>query len=61
MNKNSSLKRSLTLLPVVLFGLAYMAPLTVFSTYGVGMETSKGLLPAAYAAALLTMLFTAYS
>ncbi|TCP30613.1 putrescine importer [Scopulibacillus darangshiensis] len=51
----------MTLGPVVLFGLAYMAPMTVFSTYGVGVETSKGLLPVAYLFTVITMFFTANS
>lgn len=53
--------RTLTLLPVVLFGLAYMAPMTVFSTYGVAAQASHGMLPAAYLVALVAMMFTAYS
>lgn len=61
MNENMSLDRTLTLLPVVLFGLAYMAPMTVFTTYGVAAQASHGMLPSAYAFALLAMLFTAYS
>ncbi|MFB3168558.1 APC family permease [Neobacillus sp. 179-C4.2 HS] len=55
------LKRSLTVFPLVLFGLAYMAPTTVFSTYGVVAEITKGMVPAAYIIALIGMLFTAYS
>jgi len=54
-------KRVLTLFPVVLFGLAYMVPLTIFSTYGIVAQVTKGLLPAAYVVTLLTMLFTAFS
>ncbi|WP_257346953.1 APC family permease [Pseudalkalibacillus decolorationis] len=54
-------RRTLTLLPVVILGLAYMAPMTVFSTYGVVAQTSLGLIPAAYIVALIAMLFTAYS
>lgn len=58
---NVTLSRSLTLLPIVLFGLAYMAPMTVFSTYGIGLEASKGMLASAYILTLITMLFTGYS
>lgn len=61
MNKNYSLNRTLTLLPVVLFGLAYMAPMTVFTTYGVVAQITQGMIPAAYIIALAGMLFTAYS
>lgn len=59
--ENAKLRRSLTVFPLVLFGLAYMAPTTVFSTYGVVAEITKGMVPAAYIIALVGMLFTAYS
>lgn len=55
------LKRSLTVFPLVLFGLAYMAPTTVFTGYGIVAEITKGMVPAAYIVALIGMLFTAYS
>lgn len=61
MENQYSLKRTLTLFPVVIFGLAYMAPMTVFGTYGVAAQTSHGMLPAAYIFALIAMLFTALS
>lgn len=54
-------RRTLTLLPLVVLGLAYMAPMTVFSTYGVAAQTTHGMIPAAYMIALVAMLFTAYS
>lgn len=56
-----TLHRTLTLLPVILFGLAYMAPMTVFTTYGIAAQTTQGMIPAAYVVALTAMLFTAYS
>jgi hypothetical protein len=37
-----TLQRSLGLWGVVLFGLAYMAPMIVYGTYGVLAETSQG-------------------
>ncbi|MFD0693524.1 APC family permease [Paenibacillus sp. GCM10027628] len=61
MENQFSLRRTLTLFPVVIFGLAYMAPMTVFGTYGVAALTSHGMLPAAYIIALVAMLFTAFS
>ncbi|MFD1706287.1 APC family permease [Siminovitchia sediminis] len=61
MNSNGEFKRVLTLMPVVLFGLAYMVPLTIFTTYGIVSQLTKGLLPMAYIVTLITMLFTAYS
>lgn len=57
----SHFQRSLTLLPLVILGLAYMAPMTVFSTYGVVAQTSHGMVPSSYLIALAAMLFTAYS
>lgn len=62
MNSESSiLTRALSLRHVVLFGLAFMAPLTVFVTYGVAIKSTQGMIPTAYAIALVVMLFTAYS
>ncbi|MQA82425.1 MAG: amino acid permease [Streptosporangiales bacterium] len=46
---------------LVLFGLAYMVPLTVFTTYGVVTDLTAGHLPTAYVVTLVAMLFTAYS
>lgn len=61
MQKPVQLQRSLTFFHLVLLGLAYMAPLTVFSTFGIVESVSKGLTPSAYIVALIAMLFTAYS
>ncbi len=61
MKAETEFKQVLTLFPVVLFGLAYMVPMTVFTTYGIVSQLTLGMLPAAYIATLLTMLFTAYS
>ncbi|WP_144460495.1 APC family permease [Siminovitchia fortis] len=61
MKAETEFKQVLTLLPVVLFGLAYMVPMTVFTTYGIVSQLTMGMLPAAYIVTLLTMLFTAYS
>ncbi|MFZ4452385.1 APC family permease [Salibacterium aidingense] len=58
---NATLKRTLTLYQVVLFGLAYMTPMIVFGTYGVLADTTKGFVPSAYMVAMTAMLFTAYS
>ncbi|MBE7118409.1 APC family permease [Bacillus cereus] len=61
MKDDIQLKRSLTFFQLVLLGLAYMAPLTVFTTFGVVESLSKGVIPTAYILALCAMLFTAYS
>ncbi|MFD2351361.1 hypothetical protein ACFSTC_21655 [Nonomuraea ferruginea] len=55
------LRRVLGLPSLVLFGLAYMVPLTVFTTYGIVTEMTEGHLPGAYVVTLVAMLFTAYS
>src|SRR5690606_14545590 len=55
------LRRVLGLPSLVLFGLAYMVPLTVFTTYGIVTEMTEGHLPGAYVVTLTAMLFTAYS
>lgn len=60
-NDNNSLKRTLTLLPVTLFGIAYMSPIIVFGTFGVLSETTKGLVTTAYLITIIAMLLTAYS
>lgn len=56
-----SLKRILGLPSLVLFGLAYMVPMTVFTTYGIVTKETDGHLPAAYVVTLAAMFFTAYS
>lgn len=61
MKEKVTLKRTLTLYQVVLFGLAYMTPMIVFGTYGILAETTGGFVPTAYLVALVAMLFTAYS
>jgi putrescine importer len=55
------LTRTLTLGPVVLFGLAYMAPMIVLGTFGELAESSGNAVPTAYLLALVAMLFTAIS
>lgn len=54
-----SLQRRLGLPGVVLFGLAYMAPLIVLGTFGIVATTTDGTVPSAYLLALVAMLFTA--
>ncbi|CRM75570.1 Putrescine importer PuuP [Pseudomonas sp. 25 R 14] len=55
------LKRTLSLGAVVLFGIAYMAPIIVLATFGILADITKGGVPAAYLVASLAMLFTALS
>ncbi|WP_434709644.1 APC family permease [Pseudomonas sp. R1-1] len=55
------LQRTLSLGAVVLFGIAYMTPIIVLGTFGILAQTTAGLVPAAYLAALVAMFFTAMS
>lgn len=54
-------KRVLGLPALVFFGLAYMVPLTVWTTYGIVTTETKGHLPLAYTVTTIAMLLTAYS
>ena len=55
------LRRALGLPSLVLFGLVYIVPLTVFTTYGIVTETTGGRLPVAYIVTLVAMGITALS
>lgn len=55
------LQRTLSLGAVVLFGIAYMTPTVVLATFGILATSTNGMVPAAYLAALIPMLFTAMS
>lgn len=62
MEQNSvRMKRVLTAPALVFFGLAYMVPLGIFTTYGEVTVRSEGHLPVAYIITLAAMLFTALS
>ncbi|WP_322024828.1 APC family permease [Burkholderia sp. BCC1977] len=52
---------SLGLFTLVIFGLAYMLPMTVFTTYGIVTRETNGHLTIAYAVTLVAMLLTARS
>src|SRR5690349_21299611 len=54
-------QRVLGLPALVFFGLAYMVPLTVWTTYGVVTTSTKGHLPLAYVITTVAMGLTAYS
>ena len=56
-----ALRRALGTPSLVLLGLVYMVPLTIFTTYGIVTEITGGRLPVAYALTLVAMLFTARS
>lgn len=60
-NQNLRLKGDLSLTSVVLFGLAYISPGIVVTTFGVIAATSDGTAPTAYVIATVAMLLTGLS
>lgn len=61
MENNKSLKRVLSLSGVALFGLSFMAPATVFSTYGIAVSASGGMVASGYLITLAIVLLSAIS
>ncbi len=61
MDNHSSFKRVLSLKDIILFGLSFMAPATVFATYGIAAITSGGMVATGYIITLFCVLFSAYS
>ncbi|MFC4861934.1 APC family permease [Pseudomonas sp. MAHUQ-62] len=59
--QGTSLRRILGLPALVFFGLVYMVPLTIFTTYGVVTQMTGGRTALAYVVTLLAMIFTALS
>ncbi|KWN76905.1 APC family permease [Burkholderia ubonensis] len=59
--EQTHLKRTLGLPSIMLFGLAYMAPLIVYGTYGVLAKASGDTAALAYLIALVAIVFTALS
>lgn len=55
------LLRTLTLVQVVMIGLAYLQPLTIFDTFAIVSDTTHGHVPTSYIIALVGVLFTALS
>ncbi len=55
------LRRTLNLPTLILFGISYMSPVAVFTTYGLINQQTEGHLPATYLVATAAMLLTAYS
>ena len=55
------LRKSLNLWHVVIIGLAYLTPMTVFDTFVLVSEKTDGHVPSAYILALVAILFTALS
>ena len=61
LEQEGHLRRALGLPSLVLFGMVYIVPLTVFTTYGIVTQMSGGRLPVAYVVTLIAMFFTALS
>jgi amino acid transporter len=59
--RETHFKRVLGLPALVFFGLAYMVPLTVWTTYGIVTTSTEGHLPLAYVVTTTAMALTAYS
>ena len=56
-----TLKRAMGLGGLTMFGLAYLVPLTIFTTYGIVTEITGGRVALAYVVTLAAMVFTALS
>jgi len=61
MTGRTRLRSSLKLWQVVMMGLAYLTPMTVFDTFGIVSGISDGHVPASYLLALAGVMFTAIS
>lgn len=60
-NGSASLQKTLVLWQLVMIGLAYMQPMTVFDTFGIVSDGTGGHVPTAYIVTLVAMMFTALS
>lgn len=60
-NGSASLQKTLVLWQLVMIGLAYMQPMTVFDTFGIVSQDTGGHVPTAYIITLVAMMFTALS
>ncbi|CEE90241.1 putative amino acid transport protein (APC family) [Xenorhabdus nematophila str. Anatoliense] len=60
-NNRVQLRRTLTLFQVVMMGIAYMQPMTIFDTFGIVSKLTDGHVATSYAIALIAILFTALS
>ncbi|WP_051273387.1 APC family permease [Desulfotruncus alcoholivorax] len=58
---SQDLNRVLSLSSLIYYGLAYLVPLTIFTTYGLVSNMTHGMLSLAYLVATVAMAFTAFS
>ena len=61
LNKDTALKRTLSLPLLIMFGLAYLAPTVVFNYYGIFTQSTGGMYTLSFAITTVVMLFTSYS
>ena len=61
MESRSVVLKKLSLWQVMIIGIAYMTPMTVFDTFGIVSGITEGRVPLAYLLALCAMLLTAWS
>lgn len=57
----TNLLKTLTLVQVIMMGLAYLQPLTIFDTFAIVSNMTDGHVPTSYIIALIAVLFTALS
>jgi amino acid transporter len=55
------LRRSLSLLDLLVYGLVFISPIAPFAIFGVVFNASRGLVPLTYVIGLVAMVFTAIS
>ncbi|WP_193014330.1 MULTISPECIES: APC family permease [Gammaproteobacteria] len=60
-NNRVQLRKTLTLMQVVMMGLAFLQPMTIFDTFGIVSGITDGHVATSYAIALIAILFTAIS
>lgn len=60
-NNRVKLRKTLTLMQVVMMGLAFLQPMTIFDTFGIVSGITNGHVATSYAIALIAILFTAIS
>lgn len=60
-NNRVQLRKTLTLMQVVMMGLAFLQPMTIFDTFGIVSGITNGYVATSYAIALIAILFTAVS
>lgn len=58
---SAQLRRSLSLVDLLVYGLVFISPIAPFAIFGVVFNASRGMVPATYAIGLVAMVFTAIS